>query len=142
MKLEEIKQGDILFYRYGENCTLFRFFKVTKYRVVKERLIVTLMELETKEVFFDETETWGTIEPLTKLLIYRYKFKVTLSSIGHLTIRKNKPSDERNIDCNKHLKFYDDKPKFFNKIKYHTHKKHYIKYDSVTERNMYSRGIL
>lgn len=140
MKLDELKQGDILFYRYGENCTLFRFFTVRKVKQCKY-LIVRLMELQTKEVFFDETETWGTIEPKDNIKP-KYKFKVYPSSIGHLTIRENKESVQCNIDCTKHLKFYDDKPKFFNKIKYHTHKKHYTKYESVTERNMDNRGIL
>lgn len=141
MKIDELKQGDILFYRYGDHCTLYRFFTVRKVKQYKNHLMVRLMELQTTEVFFDETETWGTIEPKDNIKP-KYKFKVSPSSIGHLTIRENEESVKRSIDCDKHLKFYDDKPKFFNKINYHTHRKHYIKYDSITEKNMDSRGIL
>lgn len=145
MKKTDLKVGDILYYMYGKDCTLFHFFIVRKMEIIKSDSGVSLrlMQLQTEETFFDETETWGTIIPTDKV-IGGYKFKVyeSQSEPTDLYISKNAESITCGLATKRKLVFYDDKPKYFNKIRYYTHKKEYHKYESVTERNLDSRGVL
>lgn len=138
MKIEELKVGDILYYRYGDNCTVFEFFVIKKIKPFNSQPQLIIKSLNIEESFFDDEQTWGIVIPTDEVDI-DLNFRVRLKDDN--IVMYHYINDE--IGLVKHyLKKYDDKPKFFNKVKLYTHKKHYVKYDSITERNMDSRGIL
>lgn len=137
-KISDLKVGDILTQLYGDGCTLYRFFKVDSFNgnnVAHVREIVTIDE------YLDEEQTIGITRPTDDTLPNHKRLLIHGSSVGLYFFYNKNDDDEfygkNYIDFSKGLKLYDNKSKFFNKKERYQSKEF-----SVTERNMYSRGIL
>lgn len=138
MKLDELKIGDVVYYKYyNDGATLYRFFIIHKIRI-KESLrhpfgFSVLKELRKNIEFIDDEMTYGYVSPTDESdTKFRYTSFVTKS--GHLTLMKSKKTTDQ-VDDTRKLHFYEGNPKRF-----------YLKpkdsnFYSVTEKMLHNRGV-
>lgn len=138
MKIEEIKIGDILYYKYyNQGATLYRFFIVLKLHPQPTNRhpfgYASLKELRKNIEFIDDEMTYGYVTP-TDESDTKFKYTTLVTKSGHISLKKSKKTTNQ-IDDTRKLHFYEGKPKRF-----------YLKpkdpnYYSVTEKMLHNRGI-